>query len=132
MITSNKSLNKIFSNNHNLSIMQDIFNTMADATRPTRPYNALKEEDKEPVNLLKEHEQSESMKKILFQYHEDCLNPDLPFITLTPECERIYIRAAVEGAVIGMNMATGIFTAPTVLRNEQGTITDTENFEAVN
>jgi len=80
-------------------------------------------------NKQKEFEESESMKKILWQYKEDVLNPDLPFINLTPECERIYLKAAMEGVSIGMNMAMGIITAPTLERN---TIADGEAHELIN
>jgi len=114
--------------------MQDVFQTLADATNPNKkPFNALKEADKEPINQQKEHEKSEYMKKVLFQYHEDVLNPDLPDITFTPLCESIYIRAALVGAGIGMDSAIGILSAPTVVRNETAnTIADETAHEHVN
>lgn len=96
--------------NENKSNLHPIFEQIADAINPNKkPFNALQETDlKEPVNLQKEHEKNEYMKKIVWQYREDVLNPDLPDITFTPLCESIYIRAALIGCGIGMDGAIGI------------------------
>lgn len=130
---TNKNLTTIFSNNHNLSKMSNekqpsnlhpMFESIADTINPNKkPFNRLLTQDlSEPVNLQKEHEESEYMKKIIWQYWEDVLNPNLPDITFTPLCESIYIRAALIGAGIGMDGAIGILRkneAPTLTRQDE-------------
>jgi len=117
---SNQNLNRLFNNNINLSTMSNKLKT------------PLLDSFAAP-NQQKEMEYSEYMKAILFQYREDCLNDNLPHIVATPECEKIYCRAALAGVTIGMEGAAGIhnavFEAPTINRYQQGTFTDSEAHE---
>ncbi len=69
-------------------------------------------------NKQKDFEQSEYMKKCLFQFHEDVLNPQLPEIKFTPEIESIYIRAYLSGAADGLSIASGILEGKPPLSQE--------------
>jgi hypothetical protein len=82
-------------------------------------------------NKQQEFEQAEYIKKIMWQFHDDVLNDNLPDITFTPLCESIYLRAAIIGAGIATENAIGIM-APTLNRYAGTGIADETNFEQLN
>jgi hypothetical protein len=84
-------------------------------------------------NKQKAFEINHLMKKALWQYHEDVLNPDYPSIVLTPQCEAGYIQGFLAGSIEGFDMANKInkeVFAPTL--NSQEGIADDANHELLN
>ena len=66
------------------------------------------------MNKQQQLEQDSFMKKALWQYHDDVLNQNLPNITLTHECEAIYLRAYICGSGNGLEVASGILSSTTL------------------
>ena len=112
----------------------DIFNSLAVATRPTKPFNALKEQDKAELNAKDAKE--ETMAEIARKSHlNNRLSGHYDFLQLTPENINTYEL----GFMAGVMYATGEMdklrerqSNPTLAAYEQGTIIDKEAHENVN
>ncbi len=79
-------------------------------------------------NKQKVHEVGELTKAGLWQMKQDIENGE-PGIKFTTECEAIYLRAFIMGAIKGAEHVSGIYNAPTLERNG---ILDNNNHEAIN
>jgi len=133
MLTSNQSLNKIFSNNLNLNKM-DIFNTLADATRPTRPYNALKEQDKAELNAkdAKEETMAEIARK---SHYNNRMSGMYDFLQLNDANENTYELGFMAGVMYAAGEQIKLHEKMenvTLQRQQQGTIADETANELIN
>jgi len=112
----------------------DIFNSLADATRPTRPYNALKERDKAELN--EKDAKEETMAEIARKSHlNNRLSGHYDFLQLTPDNINTYELGFMAGVMYAAGEQIKLHEKMenvTLQRQQQGTITDKEAHENVN